>query len=162
MSMFSQWGDVMALPKSVTKIKKDNIEFISSVDRVKYTLNELCRAALRDVAKLVRKRMIEKLKKLPGMKKSKRIYTSTQYWVRKKSADLQIGFKHDTWYGVLQELGGKNQPKRSILRDTVYENIDEIRRIEGKYLSAIENENKALGLIDSEGEAIYSEEVEND
>jgi len=28
------------------------------------------------------------------------------------------------------------------------ENIDEIRKIEGQYLSAIEDENKALALID--------------
>ena len=29
-----------------------------------------------------------------------------------------------------------------------YENIDQIRIIQGKYLSAIENENLARGLID--------------
>lgn len=150
----------MALPKSVTKIKKGKVEFTSNCDRIKFTLNELCRAALTDVAKLIRKRMIAKLKTLPGMKRSKRIYTSTQYWIRKIEADLQIGFKHDTWYGVLQELGSKNQPKRSILRDTVFESIDDIRRIEGQYLSAIEDENKALGLIDQEGNAIYTEEGE--
>ena len=43
----------MALPKSVTKIKKGNVEFISNVDRVNYTLNELTRAALRDVGKFL-------------------------------------------------------------------------------------------------------------
>lgn len=148
----------MSLPKSVVKIKKDGIEFTSNVDRVKFTINELSRAALRDTAKFIRKRMIEKLRQLPGMKRSKRIYNSTQYWVRKQETDLQIGFKHDTWYGVLQELGGKNQPKRSILRDTTFENIDEIRRIQGAYLSVIENENKALGLIDASGNPYYPEE----
>lgn len=146
----------MPLPKSVTKIKKDGVEFISNVDRVKYTLVELQRAALRDTAKLIRKRMIQKLKMLPGMKKSKRLFASTQYWIRKRETDLQIGFKHNTWYGVLQELGSKNQPKRSILRDTTYENIREIQLIQGKYLSAIEDENKALGLINKDGKAIYS------
>jgi len=138
----------MPMPKSVTKVKKDGVEFISSVDRIQYTIEELSRAALRDVAKLVRKRMVQKLKKLPGMKRSKRIYNSTQYWVRKRETDLQIGFKHDTWYGVHQELGDRNQPARHILRGTVMENIDEIRKIEGQYLSAIEDENKALALID--------------
>lgn len=138
----------MSMPKSVTKVKKDGVEFISSVDRAQYTIQELSRAALRDVAKLIRKRMVQKLKKLPGMKRSKRIYKSTQYWVRKRETDLQIGFKHDTWYGVHQELGDRNQPARHILRGTVMENLDEIRRIEGQYLSAIEDENKALGLID--------------
>lgn len=136
------------MPKSVTKINKDGVEFVSSVDRANYTIEELSRAALRDVAKLIRKRMVQKLKKLPGMKRSKRIYNSTQYWVRKRETDLQIGFKHDTWYGVHQELGDRNQPARHILRGTVMENIDEIRKIEGQYLSAIEDENKALALID--------------
>ena len=138
----------MPMPKSVTKVKKDGIEFISSVDRIQYTIEELSRAALRDVAKLVRKRMVQKLKKLPGMKRSKRVYKSTQYWVRKRETDLQIGFKHDTWYGVQQELGDRNQPARHILRGTVMENIDEIRNIEGQYLSAIEDENKDLALVD--------------
>ena len=138
----------MSMPKSVTKIKKDGIEFISNVDRANYTIQELSRAALKDVAKFVRKRMVQKLKKLPGMKRSKRIYNSTQYWVRKRETDLQIGFKHDTWYGVQQELGDRNQPARHILRGTVMENIDEIRKIEGQYLSAIEDENKALAMID--------------
>jgi HK97 gp10 family phage protein len=138
----------MSMPKSVTKIKKDGIEFISNVDRAQYTIQELSRAALKDVAKLLRKRMVQELKQLPGMKRHRRIYNSTQYWVRRRETDLQIGFKHDTWYGVHQELGDRNQPARHILRGTVMENIDEIRKIEGQYLSAIEDENKALALID--------------
>lgn len=142
----------------MTRIAASGVEFTSSVDRVKYLLVELQRAALRDTAKLIRKRMIAKLRQLPGMKRAKRPYSSTQYWVRKQETDLQIGFKHDTWYGVHQELGTKNQPARSILRGTVMENIDDIRRIQGKYLSEIENENRALGLIDENGDAIYSEE----
>lgn len=142
----------MARVPSPIKITKDGVTYISNVDRVKYTLTELSRAALVDVAKLIRKRMVQKLRKLPGMKRSRRIYRSTQYWVRRRETDLQIGFKHDSWYGVLQELGGKNQPKREVLRSTVMENLDEIQRIEGKYLSTIEDENRALGLID-DGEA---------
>lgn len=138
----------MPMPKSVTKIKKDGVHFVSSVDKAQYTIKELSRAALRDTAKLIRKRMIEKLKKLPGMKRNKRLYKSTQYWVRKWETDLLIGFKHDSWYGKWQELGDRNQPKRGILKGTVMENLDEIRKIQGQYLSAIEDENKAKGLID--------------
>jgi len=139
----------MSMPKSVTKYtNKNGITFKSSVDRANYTIQELSRAALKDVAKVIRKKMITKLKTLPGMKKNKRIYSSTQYWVRKKETDLQVGFKHNTWYGVLQELGGNNQPKRSILRDTVFESIDDIQKIEAQYLSAIEDEVKAQALID--------------
>lgn len=148
----------MPVPKSVVKISKDGVKFTSSVDRVKYTMKELCRAALRDTAKLLRKRMTAKLRGLRGLKWSKRPYTNIQYWVRKRETDLQIGIKHDTWYGVQQELGTKNQPRRAVLRDTVFENIDDIRRVQGAYLSAIEDENKALGLIDQEGNPYYSKE----
>lgn len=142
----------MPIPPSVTKIKKDGIEFISHVDRAQYTIQELSRAALKDVAKLLRKRMVQELKKLPGMKRHRRIYASTQYWVRKKECDLQIGVKHDSWYGVNQELGAKGMPKKGIVRETTFKHIDDIRRIEGQYLSAIEDENRALGLIDEEEE----------
>lgn len=140
------------MPKSVTKVKKDGIEFISNVDRANYTIQELSRAALKDVAKLLRKRMVQELKTLPGMRRSKRIYNSTQYWVRRRECDLQIGVKHDAWYGVNQELGTKGMPKKGVIRETTFKHIDEIRKIQGQYLSAIEDENRALELIDEEEE----------
>lgn len=146
----------MALPKSVTKIKKDGIVFTSSVERVQYTIAELIRAAIRDCLKLIRKRMIEKLRELPGMKRNKRLYKSTQYWVRKRENDGIIGFKHDSWYGSRSELGTNGQPARHILRDTVFENIDDIRRIQAQYLSAVEDEIKAKQLID-ENEQVGNE-----
>lgn len=150
----------MPMPKSVTKYSnKNGVTFTSGVDRANYTIQELSRAALKDVAKVIRKKMIAKLKELPGMKKNKRIYSSTQYWVRKKETDLQVGFKHNTWYGVLQELGGKNQPKRSILRDTVFESIDDIQKIEAQYLSAVEDEMRAQQLID-EAEEVGDENMD--
>lgn len=143
----------MPMPRSVTRVRRNGVEFTSNVDRAKYTIQELSRAALKDVAKLIRKRMIEKAKKMPGLKRNKRIYNSFQYWVRRQEGDLVVGVKHDTWYSTQQELGTSKQPKRSIIRDTVYDNIDQIRIIQGQYLSAIENENRALGLID-EGEEV--------
>ena len=155
----------MALPRSVTRITRDGVSFTSNVDRTKYLLKELERAALRDTAKLIRKKMIAKIRKLPGMKRSKRPYRAVGYWVRSIEADLQIGFGNtkkglsgDTWYAVQQELGTKNQPKRGILRGTVMENIEDIRRVQGQYLSSIEDENRALGLIDENGAAIYGED----
>ena len=141
----------MAIPSPV-KIKKGSIEFTSNVDRAKYMIVELERAALRDIAKLLRKRIIEKLKKRRGLKRAKRPYSSTQYWVRKRETDLQIGFKHDTWYGVDQELGTRNQPKHGVLRETTFENINNIQLIAGKYLKEIEDENRATGLIQEEVE----------
>ena len=46
----------MAMPKSVTKLNKDGVQFTSSVDKIEYTITELSKAALRDSAKLVRDR----------------------------------------------------------------------------------------------------------
>lgn len=142
----------MPMPKSVTRVRRNGVEFVSNVDRAKFTIQELCRAALKDVAKLIRRRMLDKARKMPGMKRGKRIPNAFQYWVRRKETDLIIGVKHNTWYAVEQELGTRNQPQRSIIRSTVLENIDEIRIIQGKYLSAIEDENKAIGLIDEDEE----------
>src|SRR5690625_2356551 len=144
----------MAMPRSVTKISRDgSVEFTSNVDRINYTIDELSRAALRDTAKFVRRKMNDEVRKLPGMRRSRRPYRSNQYWVRRRETDLQIGFKHGTWYGVDQELGTHGQPARNILRNSVYENIDQMLIIQGQYLSAIEDENRAQGLID-EGEYV--------
>jgi len=148
------------MPRSVTRVSKDGVNFVDNVDRANYTITELSRAALRDTAKLVRKRAVDEVRKLPGMRRSRRPYRSTQYWVRRRETDLQVGFKHGTWYGVDQELGTEGQPARNILRNSVYDNVDEIRRIQGQYLSAIENENRAQGLID-EGEHVSPEGEES-
>jgi len=142
----------MARIPSPIRIRRDGVEYVSNVERTKYTILELTRAALKDVARFLRRRMLDKARKMPGMKKGRRIPNAFQYWVRRKETDLIIGIKHDTWYGAEQELGTNGQPKRSVLRQTVYENINEIRKIQGKYLSAIEDENRALGLIDENEE----------
>lgn len=62
--------------------------------------------------------------------------------------DLQVGFKPGGWYGMYQELGTENKPKIGALKNAVMLNLAEIRRIQGQYLSTIEDENRALGLID--------------
>lgn len=136
----------MSLPKSVTKINKDGVEFVSSVDRASYTIRELTRAALRDVGKLVCKRTRQQIRRRTG-----RLSKNTQYWVRKKEADLQVGFKPGGFYGGFQELGTEKMPKIGALYNSVKDNIKTIRDIEGRYLSAIEDEQKTRALI-NEGE----------
>lgn len=136
----------MSLPKSVTKINKDGVEFVSSVDRASYTIRELTRAALRDVGKLVCKRTRQQIRRRTG-----RLSKNTQYWVRKKEADLQVGFKPGGFYGGFQELGTEKMPKIGALYNSVKDNINTIRDVEGRYLSAIEDEQRARALID-EGE----------
>lgn len=141
----------MPIPKSVIRINKDGVKYISSCDRAQYTIAELTRAALRDVGKFLVRRCNEKAQSIPGLRQSKRVRgrgSAFQYWARKKECDLQVGIKHNTWYGVEQELGTNRQPKRAILYKTAFENIAEIVKIESQYLSALEDEARALALID--------------
>jgi hypothetical protein len=150
----------MALPKSVTKVdRQGGVTFTSNVDAVNYTIQELSRAALRDTAKFIRKLLIIELKKLRGMKRNKRLYKSTQYWVRKWETDLLIGFKHDSWYGARSELGTHGSPARGILRCTVYNNIDQIQAIQAQYLSGLNAENPSLaGTSENDYESPDGEE----
>jgi len=145
----------MGLPKSVVRFDKNGVKYISNVERCQYTIRELMRAALRDVGKFVTRKCNECAMKLyhDSMKKSLRVRGKTsafQYWARKQECDLQVGIKHDTWYGVHQELGTSKMKKLGILKNTVYENIPTIIEIESKYLSALEDEAKALRLISEE------------
>lgn len=143
----------MPLPKSVIKVNKQGIQYTSNVDRVNYTLQELSRAALRDIARMLKYYIRQEFNKLQGMRKQTgRFKAAYQHWLRKIECDLQIGIKANTWYGVNQELGTNNMPKKDIIRNTVYNHVEDIRKIEGKYIAAIEDENKALGLINEEEE----------
>lgn len=157
----------MPLPKSVMKIKKDGVTFESSVDKAQYTIQELSRAALKDVARFLKYEIVKEMKAtLPGMKKSRRPSKAIQSWVRTKETDLQIGFGNskkglsgETWYGILQELGSSNHRKRGIIRNVVYVNIPKIVEIESKYLSALEDEARALSLIDEAEEVADGEDI---
>ena len=142
----------MTMPKSVMKMnKKDGVTFISSVDRVAYTLEELTRAALKDCGKFIARETRMKIKKKTG-----KLAKNIQYWVRRRDSDLQIGFKPGGWYGMFQELGTKKIPKQAALYNTVKDNIPMIIKIQSQYLSGLEDEAKALMMIDE------SEEISND
>ena len=147
----------MAIP-SPMKFKKDGVEFTSSVDRCNYTIRELTRAALRDVGRYVVRQCTRKARRLEGLGHTRYIQKRFQFWVRKQEGDLLVGIHNvmknknpgETWYGMDQELGLNGQPKRAFLQTSVYENIRTIRDIEAQYLSAIEDEQQALALIDEE------------
>lgn len=132
----------MAVP-SVVKMKRDGVEYTSRVERTKYLLSELVRAALKDTGRYICKMTRKQIRRRTG-----RLAKNTQYWVRKRDMDLQVGFKPGGWYGMYQELGTENKPKIGALKNAVMLNLAEIRRIQGQYLSTIEDENRALGLID--------------
>lgn len=143
----------MSVPKSVIKIDKKGVQYISSVDRAQYTIRELTRAALRDVGKFLVRRTNEKAQALPGMKRNPRVRgknSTFQYWARKNECDLQVGTKQETWYGYKQELGTSNMKRLGFIQSTANENIAEIIKIESQYLSALEDEAAALALIESE------------
>ena len=143
----------MSVPKSVVRFDKNGVKYISSVDRASYTILELTRAALRDVGKFLARTANSAAMKLPGLKKSRRVRGRTSTflynvpWAKKGLPHLEVGVKHDTWYGVEQELGASNQPKRQILRNSAHDNIATIIEIESQYLSALEDEAAALRLI---------------
>lgn len=150
----------MPMPKSVMKINRKGVQFTSNVDAAKYTIRELSRAALKDVARFLKYEIVKEMKStLPGMKKSRRPAKAIQSWVRNRETDLQIGFGNtkkglsgETWYGILQEIGGQGHTKKGIIRNIVYANIPKIVEIESKYLSALEDEARALSLIDEKEE----------
>ncbi|HCP14824.1 MAG TPA: hypothetical protein DIT32_03475 [Peptococcaceae bacterium] len=136
----------MAAPSSV-KFTKNGVEFLNNVDRVNYTIRELSRAALKDVGKYIARETRKQVKRRTG-----RLAKNTQYWVRKKETDLQVGFKPGGFYGIFQELGTENIPKQAALYNAVAENIPTVIQIEAQYLSALENEAKALSLIEESEE----------
>lgn len=73
-----------------------------------------------------------------------------QYWARKNECDLQVGTKQEVWYGFKQELGTSKMKQLGIIKNTTYDNIAEIVKIESQYLSALEDEAKALSMINED------------
>lgn len=150
----------MPLPPSVTRVNRRGVTLTSEVDRAKYTLAELTRAALRDCGKLIVFQMRNKARQIANrsLTRSKRVKNSFQFWNRRREMDLQVGIRHDTWYGVEQELGTNGQPKRDILRQTVFENIDQMQEIQARYLKHIEDDVAARRYIDEDAEGDNDDE----
>jgi len=133
----------MSVPKSVTKIDKDGVKFVSSVDYYQYTIKELCRAALRDVGKYVcktfRQAYYSTFKRHKG-----NVGKYTQYWVKYKKGDYasaEIGIKPNAFYGGFQEFGTSKEQRYGLLTSSVEDNVDMIIKIESQYLSALEGDN---------------------
>lgn len=139
------------LPKAV-KIKRDGVVYISNVDRVKYTIHELIRAALRDVGRLLVRRTRQNMDKAGIKRRKGRMKRNTQYWVRKRQRvpNLQVGYKPGGFYAAFYELGTSEHPRHAMLQNATKSEIDTIQDISGKYLSAIEDERRALSLIDDD------------
>ena len=153
----------MALPKYVT-IRRNGVEYTDGTDRAQYCISELTRAAMRDVGKFVTMRAKTAYYKV-FRRRSGKARQAIQYWVPKtdhgkavQNAVLYVGFKTKIrgFYAAFSEKGTKFLQARGILTDTVSDNLDEIRKIEAQYLSAIELPDDGKSLIDE------SEEISND
>ena len=125
----------MPLPSSV-KFKKNGVEFLSNCERIQYTIDELIRAALRDTGKYVCRETRKKIRRRTG-----RLAKNTQYWVRRKSGDLQVGFKPGGFYGLFQEIGTERERKIAALSESTQNNIATIQKIQQQYLSAVGTES---------------------
>lgn len=143
----------MAIPSSV-KFRKNGVEFLNNVDRCNYLIEELVRAALKDTGKFICRETRKLIKRKTG-----RLAKNTQYWVRKKSGDLQVGFKPSGFYGMYQELGTEKTPKIGALSKSTEENIETIKKIQGQYLSKLNDEAEAISAVnEEEGEGGADEE----
>lgn len=143
----------MSAPKSVVKVKKDGVEYTSNVDACQYYLFELNRAALRDVGKYVKAQFRQKFYS-HFERETGDAGRATSYTVlsnkNTKYPRVEIGLKKTQLkgvYGYEQEFGTSTVPKLGLLRESVEGNIPTIIEIESKYLSALEDEAKALALI---------------
>ena len=150
----------MSVPKSVVKLSKKGIKYTSSVDRVNYTITELTRRAMMDVGRFVLYQVSAKVRGINEfIKKARYAPKRYQMWVPKRENYLVLGIENTkkgantAWWADQSELGTDGQPRRGFLTETVRDNIDKIREIEAQYLSAIEDENNALALIDEDNEA---------
>lgn len=146
----------MSAPKSVVKVKKYGVEYTSNVDACEYYIFELSRAALRDVGKFVRVQwrgayynLFTKHSGDAGKAVSYKVISGKNTKYPRVEVGLKSG-KVDGFYAYFQEFGTSKTPKLGILSDTVESNIATIVEIESKYLSGLEDEAKALSMIDSE------------
>ena len=144
----------MSVPKSVTKINKNGVTYTSNVDACQYYLFELSRAALRDVAKFVKRTfkdsfysVFDKETGNAGKATQSIVYSNKDT----KYPRVEIGLKKSQLKGVYayeQEFGTSTVPRLGLLTDAVESNVAQIVEIESKYLSALESEAETLSLID--------------
>lgn len=153
----------MSVPKSVVKVKKEGVEYTSNVDACEYYIYELNRAALRDVAKFVKKRFRESFYTYFDKKTGNAGRATSSVVLSNRDTKyprVEIGLKKSQLkgvYGYEQEFGTSTVPRLGLMQGAVEENIPTIIEIESKYLSALEDEAKALALID-ESEHIDEDE----
>jgi len=149
------------------RYNRAGVVYISRTEDCKEMMTELERAALKEVAKFLRKEVKRRVPVKEGILKR-----NVGTWVKtlgkrvkgqgKGTPILQVGiydrararrkgYKY-AFHAHLIEFGTVRAAAQPFLRPSVFENIDQIRLIQGKYLKAIEDENRAKGLINEEEE----------
>lgn len=152
----------MSVPKSVVKFDKNGITYTSNVEAAEYTIQELTRAALRDVGKFITRKFKE-LYYSTFHKMSGKAGRACQYWVKTKVTpiELQVGIKGgriEGFYSRFQETGTSKQRKYGLLERAATENLQTIREIESKYLSAINDDDAERLINEAEYEGNGDEE----
>ena len=154
----------MAVPKTIVTVSSKGVKYSSDIDLVKYSIRELTIAALRDVGKVMRYKILIEQRKLKGfnkLRKGDRIIKGTRYKMNYKNLSVMLGFTHDAWYSAGQELGSYKMPALGIMTGIVRGNIALIREIEGKYLTYINDKEMLLRkLADIENENKTADEGE--
>lgn len=156
----------MSVPKTVTKVRtidgKPAVTFTSNVDRANYTIRELTKAALRDVGKYLVKAIAARApKRTSNLSRSFASWNRTKdgqqvlqvgtYYSRNKAKDKGKGYApylHLVLHGH-RATNGTTVAGNDFVMETVRDNIDTIREIEGKYLSAINDESEAVRIAEA-------------
>lgn len=145
----------MPAPKSVVRINKKGVQYVSEVDKCSYYIHELTRAALRDVGKFIarafRDSFYAHFKRNTG-----KAGRATKYKVWSSATTtaprVEIGLKTgqvDGFYEYFQEFGSTTHPRLGLLQKAAKENVDEIIKIESQYLSALNgSESSCSSKID--------------
>ena len=136
----------MPTPKSVVRINKKGIQYVSEVDKAQYYIHELTRAALRDVGKFIARTFRDSYYS-HFSKRTGQAGKATKYkvWSSAKTTAprVEIGLKTgqvNGFYAYFQEFGSSKTPRLGLLQKAAKENIDEIIKIESQYLSALNGE----------------------
>ena len=158
----------MALPKYV-KITRNGVEYIDGTDRAKYCIAELTRAAMIAVGSYILNKFRGSVYRGFLRKKTGNSRYALQYWVPKKDDDgktaqnavLYVGYKAPRkakrpagFHAVFRDEGTKFIEGRNLLYSIVSDNLEEIRKIEAQYLSAINDADDGESRInESEAES---------
>lgn len=150
----------MSAPKSVVKFNKNGVQYTSSVDKASYYIFELTRAALRDVGRFVKRKFREEYYQVFRRRTRQGPKAISYAVISSKTTNyprIEIGIKHSSpgnvvpgFYTYFHEVGTSKEKKYGLLTKVVQGNISKIVEIESQYLSALEDEARALALIESE------------